>query len=270
MSGSFGDVNMEKIYLCAFADSRMPQTLKRVGRQALESGFFKGIYLYNEHSLSESFQRQFARQLQWNIRGFGYWVWKPYIILETLNKIPNDAILLYMDAGCHLNPKGEALFKNFVDKVSTNDSGVLVAELTDDCLESYYTKGDLLDYFCVRDREDITLTAQRAATTFFLRKEEKNLQLIRDWLSVFETDYHLIDDTPSVSPNMVGFIENRHDQSVFSILTKLRSVETFSFSILENRKDSPILILRDKKIKLIYRYSLRRFIGKVIHKIWKL
>ena len=258
-----------EVYLCAFADSRMPQTLKRVGRQAVESGFFKDVYLYDEHSFSESFKKQFAQQLQRGVRGFGYWVWKPYVVLETLRKIPERSVLLYMDAGCHINPHGKNLFDSFVERVARNESGLLVAELTNAALELYYTKGDLLDFFGIRNQKDIILTPQRAGGVFFLRKEEKTVQLIKDWLSVFETNFHLVDDTPSVFPNEYGFIENRHDQSVFSILTKLRGVETFLFSVLEDKEKSPILVLRDKKIKWIYRYSLKRFVKKLIHRIWK-
>ena len=159
-----------EVYLCAFADSRMPQTLKRVGRQAVESGFFKDVYLYDEHSFSESFKKQFAQQLQRGVRGFGYWVWKPYVVLETLRKIPERSVLLYMDAGCHINPHGKNLFDSFVERVARNESGLLVAELTNAALELYYTKGDLLDFFGIRNQKDIILTPQRAGGVFFLRK----------------------------------------------------------------------------------------------------
>ena len=32
-------------------------------------------------------------------KGAGYWLWKPYIILETLEEIPENDILLYADSG---------------------------------------------------------------------------------------------------------------------------------------------------------------------------
>lgn len=214
-------MKMESVYLCSFADSRMPQTLKRVKKQAEESGFFKDIYLYDEHSLGADFQEKFSSILKGYIRGFGYWVWKPYVVMETLKKIPDGEILLYMDAGCHIKPEGKNLFDSWVKRVSASESGLLVWELPNTCIESYYTKGDLLDFLGVRNQDKIVLTPQRAATFFFIRKEEKTLRLIKNWLSVFETDFHLIDDTESASPNMDGFIENRHDQSVFSILTKI-------------------------------------------------
>lgn len=255
------------VYLCSFADSRMSQTLRRVRRQAKESGFFKEIYLCNESLFDTSFKSMFSDKLHGTVRGFGYWVWKPYVILETLKKIPDNSILLYMDAGCHINSRGRDLFDSLVKKVIYSKSGILALELTDDFRESYYTKGDLLDFFDVRNRDDISLTPQRVGSILFLRNEEKVCHLVTKWLSVFETNFCLIDDSLSKSPNLPGFIENRHDQSVFSILTKLYDVEIFPLALLYDEVKSPILPLHDRKLNLIYRYSLRRFLSKCITKL---
>ena len=32
-------------------------------------------------------------------RGNGYWLWKPFIILETLKKMDDNDVLLYLDSG---------------------------------------------------------------------------------------------------------------------------------------------------------------------------
>lgn len=77
---------MENVYLCSFADSRMSPTLERVRRQAEASLFFKKVFLYDEHLLGDLFLKKFRGQLIKGCRGFGYWVWKPYVILETLKK----------------------------------------------------------------------------------------------------------------------------------------------------------------------------------------
>lgn len=38
-----------------------------------------------------------------NRRGYDFWLWKPYVILSTLqDSEPND-VIIYMDAGCTLN-----------------------------------------------------------------------------------------------------------------------------------------------------------------------
>ena len=48
--------------------------------------------------------------------------------------------------------------------------------------------------------------------------------MIRDWLHIFYNHLNLVDNSPSVSPNLEEFVENRYDQSIFSILCKLRGV----------------------------------------------
>ena len=258
---------MDKVYLCSFADSRMPETLKRVGKQAKESGFFEQVFLYDEHSLSVSFREKFKDKLILGSRGYGYWVWKPYVILETLKKIPENAVLLYMDAGCHINPKGKGQFENFVNRVKAHQ-GILAFQLGGDCIERYWTKGDLFDFFNIRDKLEITNSNQIAATTFFICNTDSNYRFIAEWMSVFD-HFHLVDDTPSITPNLDGFIENRHDQSAFSILAKLRGIDTLSISLMEQSDKNVIWAMRDKHIKLIYRYSFRRFCKKLIKRIFR-
>lgn len=253
---------MENVYLCSFADSRMFPTLERVRRQAEASLFFKKVFLYDEYLLDDLFRKKFSEQLIKGCRGFGYWVWKPYVILETLKKMPNGSVLLYMDAGCWINKKGNEIFELFVNRTSESPSGLLVSELSIDCLEKYYTKGDLLDFFDVRDVKEIVESPQRAATAFFIRKDPINIEFVEKWLAVFD-HFNLIDDTPSVSSNLSGFIENRHDQSVFSIMSKIRDVEIFPYFLLCESVENPIWALRDKEMKLKYRYSFRRFCRKI-------
>ena len=258
---------MDKVYLCSFADSRMPETLKRVGKQAKESGFFEQVFLYDEHFLSASFKEKFKDKLILGSRGYGYWVWKPYVILETLKKIPENSVLLYMGAGCHINPKGKEQFENFVNRVKAHQ-GILAFQLGDDCVERYWTKGDLLLHFNVIDNTQIIETPQIAGGILFMANNKTNQDFISQWMSVFD-HFHLVDDTPSITPNLDGFIENRHDQSAFSILAKLRGIDTLSISLMEQSDKNVIWAMRDKHIKLIYRYSFRRFCKKLIKRIFR-
>jgi hypothetical protein len=80
-----------KKYLCAFADERLILTLKRFKKQAKRLKFYNGIYLYSENNLEKSFYEHFNDKFK--LRGFGYWAWKPQIILQTLEKINDGDIL---------------------------------------------------------------------------------------------------------------------------------------------------------------------------------
>jgi hypothetical protein len=88
------------------------------------------------------------------------------------------------------------------------------------------------------------------------------MDFMRHWIRVFSEDFSMIDNSPSLSPNLEDFIEHRHDQSIYSILGKLRpfskgTVFEFWFPRVDNCwlpdwemvGDSPIQIRRDRGLK---------------------
>lgn len=100
------DIDFSKIWLVSFADSRLYGCLKRVRRQAIHFGFHKDkISILTEKDLNQGFVDAFSTHLVKGSRGFGYWCWKPQVVLQNLNKMRENDILIYMDAGCHLNIK---------------------------------------------------------------------------------------------------------------------------------------------------------------------
>lgn len=125
-----------------------------------------------------------------------------------------------------------------------------------------WTKGDLLNRLRVRDNPEITATQQIGATTFFVRKCDVAMDFMSEWIRIFSDDFSMIDDRPSIAPNMDGFIEHRHDQSIYSILGKLLPISitsVFEFWVprhndclspdWEKVKDFPIQIRRDREVK---------------------
>lgn len=59
-------------------------------------GGFDKVFNYSPKDLSRHFKRKHAEILS-NPRGGGYWLWKPYVILQALRRsMPND-ILFYCD-----------------------------------------------------------------------------------------------------------------------------------------------------------------------------
>lgn len=60
---------------------------------------------------------------------------------------------------------------------------------------------------------------------------------------------HLADNTPSASPNLPGFVENRYDQSIFSILCKLRGITTLdgSETYAENWEQLSLFPFQDRR-----------------------
>lgn len=233
------------ISLISFADSRLGETVARFTRQAIQIEVFDSVRVSSENDFTEEFQRQFNNYLQPGIRGFGYWVWKPWVIQTALKQISAGDILVYADIGFHINPAGRKRLLEYIDRVNKSKSGVLGFQavrpelggpVRDDgrslpeWREKNWTKGDLIDYFRVRESTHILDTPTIQAGLLFFRKCASSESLVNDWLAVFETDFQLVDDSPSKSPNFRGFREHRHDQPVFSILGKLNNIDTISSS----------------------------------------
>ncbi|WP_258222252.1 hypothetical protein [Brachyspira hampsonii] len=214
--------------------------------QAEEFNIFDDIYIYNQYTLpkDEQFDKILKDKLKPDIRGFGYWCWKPFVVLKTLENIEYGDILLYADIGCYLSKKGINRFYEYLDIVIENKN--MCSEIAIN--EKMYTKSDLFNYFNVLDDKNITDTFQRPATFFILEKNDANIELVKKWLQVFYDDFSLVDDSPSKIPNLDGFIENRHDQSAFSILSKIYNMKVIkSFEFDSKNPIYPILFMRDKK-----------------------
>jgi len=227
--------------LLTFASSSMRRSADRLAKQAKALEFYDAIDSCSELNLSLDFRAKHKNALIEGTRGYGYWCWKPQIIYQTLERMNEGDILQYTDAGCHLNPKGIARLRDYFELARNSRKGILAFQLRDPSpplpkpsvgalnLPDYqWIKGDLLDYFGVRDREDITATQTIGAGIIFIRKCQESMALIDKWRSVIEASFSLIDDTCSRSESLPGFREHRHDQAIFSVICKLEAIETIS------------------------------------------
>lgn len=246
-----------KIYFISFADSRMAAATTRIAKQAEAMNFFDEIHVMNEADLGEEFRERWKDVMRPGVRGFGYWCWKPYIIRRKLEQLEEGDILLYCDAGCHLNPGGIERLKIYCESLKNDSLGIKAFNAFSgiiDVRERRWTKGDVFEYFSCREQKNITESKQVAATQIILRKCETSINFFNDWLWTIENDFSLIDDSVSKSQNLRGFIEHRHDQSIFSVLYKLRGGVTFSeeeteVSIGKDMSSYPIWDVRDRGYK---------------------
>lgn len=250
-----------KKYLCTFGDKRLQKSAERFLKQAKEMTIYNEIFIYNEDDLDETFRNHFKNKFQ--LKGFGFWVWKPQIILQTLEKMNEGDILQYTDLGCHLNKNGIKRLEEYFQIANESETGLLGFDMTQK-MEYQYTKGDLFDYFNARNNEEL-YQGQIAATVIFIKKCVKSIEIIKSYLKVFYDDFSLVDDTPSVGANFSEFIEHRYDQSVWSLLAKINKVPLISHSEQYSSNwaelsDYPILAKRDKVFK---RTLFQKVIGKL-------
>jgi hypothetical protein len=218
---------------------------RRLARQAAASGFFTAVTAVTDLELleDEQFRAGHGAFVARNPRGFGYWLWKPYLLLRKLRSVRDGDIVFYCDAGCEINPLGAKIFAEYVSLLRQHE--LLLFRLPH--LNEHWTKGDLLDRYPA-------LSGQRQimGTVFAVRASDATRAFAQAWYDLCcADDYHYLDDTKSVAPNRPGFMEHRHDQCCLSAVV---SRECPSLSILEvgsmmKRKNMihyPILITRNR------------------------
>lgn len=148
-----------------------------------------------------------------NKRGYGYWIWKSYIIKKTLEKIPEGDILLYLDAGCEVDIRKKHIMKQFFDYI--NDNLIITSP---NWPEYMWNKMDLIEHLQMNNKKHLDSWQHQGGVIMFL-KCSKTMKLVNEWYNT-ACKYNLLDDTPSKIPNLPGFVEHRHDQSIFSLLVK--------------------------------------------------
>ena len=59
---------------------------------------FDSVIQYNKIDIDDRFFNK-NRDILSRSRGAGYWLWKPYFILKTLNAVSDGDVIFYADAG---------------------------------------------------------------------------------------------------------------------------------------------------------------------------
>jgi len=130
-----------------------------------------------------------------------------------MEQMKEDDILLYLDCGCELNELKIQNLINFFNYIKTD---YIIGTLAG--LEKEWNKMDLLKYLNMENDYSLDINQRQAGTNMFLVCE-KVINLVNEWYNI-SCIYNLIDDSNSISKNFDCFKEHRHDQSIFSLLTK--------------------------------------------------
>ncbi len=163
-------------------------------------------------------------------RGAGCYLWKPWVVAEGLKRISEGDYLVYIDAGVAVIANLHPLI------LALESSGQDVMCFYQSQIEKYWTKRDafiLMD--C--DTPEFTDTPQRSAHVILCKKTAQSIKIIDDWLK-FAQDARIITDWQCVmgKPDYEGFVENRFDQTVWSLTTKKYGLKPFRLPFAEDRK----------------------------------
>ncbi len=202
------------------------------------------ISVYNNKDFEKtSFYKQHL-SITSQSRGAGYWLWKPYYILEHLKKAKEGDIILYCDSGlkiegdiaplvhiCKTNQqnKGVLLFHNY-QCASYISSGF---KKTDEVLHhesrknKYWGKRDVF-ILMDADNEANWNSMHLEGCLMLLKKTSFSVAFIEEWLKYCCVE-DIITDKPNTQglPNHENFIMHIHDQVILSLLAFRHGLELY-------------------------------------------
>eukprot|EP00747_Dinoflagellata_sp_TGD_P106474 gnl/TRDRNA2_/TRDRNA2_169861_c0_seq15.p1 gnl/TRDRNA2_/TRDRNA2_169861_c0~~gnl/TRDRNA2_/TRDRNA2_169861_c0_seq15.p1 ORF type:complete len:341 (-),score=31.65 gnl/TRDRNA2_/TRDRNA2_169861_c0_seq15:49-1071(-) len=172
--------------------------------------------------------------------GYGFWFWKPAIAYHILHLMRDGDLLFYTDAGTaiHKSPEWNNLTRmtDIHDGTNLFAGADILAHRLDDLVEQMagadilafhlylmqersWTKGDIFKEFGVTPDSDYGNTPQICATYFFVKKSSRTIEFMRKWVDLV-TNLQFLTNAKSKTPNDKTFRQNRHDQSLFSMMLK--------------------------------------------------
>ena len=190
------------------------------------------IIIFDKEQIDCEFRNKNSRILN-ERRGGGYWLWKPYIINETLKRINDGDLLFYLDSKYFFMENFTELYAKHIENkdilIWKNKPNEPVWKMRNWC------KMSVLEKFGLRDRVFNEDLVDSWAGAIFLRKSEFSTNFINEWSQICCV-YEDITDAPSSIPNSNEFREHRHDQSLLSVLVYKYNIglEYFEKKIMQN------------------------------------
>jgi len=213
-------------YLISFGDDYFNYKKQILKKQAESTGWFDDVIIHSPETLEEFFNQH--KDFVTNSRGYGYWIWKPYIILDLLEKINEGDNIFYIDSGgCILEHRNKR-FEEYLEML--NSTPILVfcdggsCGNPPDYKEKYFQKMKVLKRFSLENDEDFLNSGQIEGGVFICKKSQESIDFVKEWLNlVTEDNYSLVNDDDDFE-QLNEYRGHRHDQSILSILSKRKKV----------------------------------------------
>ena len=209
-----------KVILISYANKPFYKSQQELKKSALKYGVDEVIdyndiwlkkqtvfYQKNKHILSQK-------------RGNGYWLWKPFIILDALKKLQPEDILIHVDAG--------ALFINAVKPlIELTENKEIILFYNNGHKNSTWTKRDCF-HFMDCDNDKFYNENQTLAGYIVCKKTPFVISFLEEWLEYAQNE-NILTDLPNICelPNLKDFIDHRHDQSILSLLAAKYSLQLY-------------------------------------------
>lgn len=206
------------IKLVTYTDERMTTSAHRLGISAAKQGA-DVVKIYRPDDLHPDFRKRMADVLR-HERGAGFYCWKPWVVNDAIKDMTSSDVLVWSDAGTEwLNP-----IRLLVDKCLQSPDNLFFSngwkhiewckmDLIKEIFPDYGDPTPMGDAVT----EKLNKAPQVQASHFLMRGTTRMKKFVEEWLEL-SMKPGLIDNEPSVSPNVPTFAEHRWDQSTLCCL----------------------------------------------------
>lgn len=209
-----------KVILTNLSNKLYEESRFRLNDSALKYGVDE-IFSFDFEDLKKYSFYEHHKKILDEPKGIGYWLWKPFIILEAMKKISTGDIVVYADCGIEIIDDIAPLIL-----LCKEDHPVLLFA-NEHLINKFWTKRD-----CFRimgcDEKKCWNGLQSDASFSLFRKSPESEGFLNEWLQ-YCCDERVLTSKPNVcgKMNFLGFKEHRWDQSVLSLLAIKHNIELF-------------------------------------------
>jgi len=206
---------MTKKILISFATNPKWYRSQQQLNDSAKQGGFNGVISYTDKGRDWEFAKKYSDIT--STRGYGYWQWKPIIILDALNKLNDGDIVGYVDSGNLVTNNLDYIFNK------CNEQEIVLFDNRDGNFQKTthknreWTKRDcfvLMD--C--DSEEYYNASQVDGAYQFYKKTSNTIKFLEEYMNFCSND-NIISDLPNITKdNLPEFKDHRHDQSILSLM----------------------------------------------------
>jgi hypothetical protein len=223
-SGDAPDACGSAAHLLGFATPGFQQSLEMSFREA--RSYFATLRAWTPEELRATQFFGEHREILEAARGAGYWLWKPYIIRERLEALPEGDVVVYLDAGAMIVADPSPLFRICKDVEIVLFAGHYEGAAGRPYQCGHWTKRDCFVLMgCDEPRYHQAPMAD--ASMVVVRNGPYGRRFMDEWLA-FASRAEIITDVDSTTgPERPDFVGHRHDQSILSLLAVRHGLSLF-------------------------------------------
>lgn len=205
------------VYHISFATQNMKNVQEELKSSVEKFGICS--FSYNPGHINVEFIEENKRILNnFQNRGAGFWLWKPWIILNEMKRRQEGDIIFYTDSGMHVIKNPQPL----IDICQTNDKVFFEMQVH---RVGHFTKRDcfiLMD----ADSEKFHNALFIDASMMLIKVTKENFSLMNEYMEWCKNEKVINDDKSTLGQELVGYRgDHRHDQSILSILVDKHDIE---------------------------------------------